>query len=368
MELALRADMEPREGGGFATWQNVLRAGVYEKQGFFFTRKFSLTPEVLQQMVDTLAKDKERLGQDAAEIPVDYNHAFDFGDHSVDANAAAAWLPELRVDGEWLQALFVWTQPAVERIKLRLYKRLSAVFSMSWVDEGGIEHNEPRLHAVTLTNRPFLRFLGDVRLSDGPQYALTSGAESVMLMLNCEPEESTMPFTEKDFVALQDANKDLTAKVSDLCARLDSSEKTAKELSEKLSANADATKRLAEIEEEKAQREAVDAANGLFEAGQITKAQTGIFSKLFRTDRAAFDEYAKTAEKKVALGERSGSDGAGDVTPGSTGSKTADEAYFELCEKIVKTEKCSFDDAAERVAVSHPDVAAAYANFANKSE
>lgn len=144
---------EPNAQGGVSQPFEVLRAGQYVKGG----RKLQVTEAHLDQMVSNF----EALKQRGGEVPIDKDHSFAMGQGS----EAAGWVKELVRKGRSLFARVKWTKDASDAIRSEKYRYISAEFDQDWRDEFG-EKKGAALLAAGLTNRPFLRGLTPVALSE----------------------------------------------------------------------------------------------------------------------------------------------------------------------------------------------------------
>lgn len=338
-------DMQPGEGGRLETWHPVLIAGKYEKRHLFGAYKFAIEPKTLNEMVNTMTEDRERYGEDAAEIPVDYNHAFGVS-KDVEANGAAAWIDDLKVEDGRLLAHFVWNEDGAARVQGKKYKRFSAEFSFAWADETGVEYNKARLHAVTLTNRPFLKALGNVGLTEETQACTIYFSETPENINQEQGEQMNL--------------EELTGKVEKLSAE----NETLKTELEKAKASAltdedralfEDLKAKAKDNEAKAARlDAEDKAKALFEEGKIYKSEIEFYTDLALANPEIYEKRVEKLEKVVPLDERQGnSDSTGADAP--TGADVSEQ--FSVAVKAAMDEhKCSRDKAESIVAEKNPEL------------
>src|SRR5205814_1362938 len=89
--------------------------------------------------------------QMAAGLPIDYDHATDFGAPAGHAAPAAGWIRELAVRDGALWGRVEWTDRAAAAIRAREYRYVSPVFQFT--PEGG---RVTRLLRAGLTNNPNL--------------------------------------------------------------------------------------------------------------------------------------------------------------------------------------------------------------------
>lgn len=145
---------EPNEVDGVSAPFEVLRAGSFERAG----EEIEITEADLDQMVANFEAMRER---GADELPVDFDHSFAEGGES----KAAGWIKALVRKGASLFARVKWTTAASQQIRDEEYRYISAEFHPDWTDEFGEAHGFTLL-AAGLTNRPFLRGMTPVALSD----------------------------------------------------------------------------------------------------------------------------------------------------------------------------------------------------------
>jgi phage I-like protein len=106
----------------------------------------------------------ESLRNHPIDASFDYDHSFlDRGD-----TRAAGWIDKtsVRVEGDKILADVDWTPSAAKAIREGEYKYVSPEFVALKRDDAGVITQQPKLIAAGLTNRPFLKTLGQVALSD----------------------------------------------------------------------------------------------------------------------------------------------------------------------------------------------------------
>lgn len=147
------ADME-QVGDILSEPFEILKAGVFKKDG----KDLIITEEDLTTAVDNFSA----LAATGIEVPIDYDHNSATGKGS----KAAGWIKELSKKGQSLYARAVWTPQAKEKIASGEYRRFSSEISPNYTDQDTGEMLGFTIVAGALTNRPFLRRLSPVRLSD----------------------------------------------------------------------------------------------------------------------------------------------------------------------------------------------------------
>lgn len=330
--------------GGVQTWHNILRAGNYVR-GIVKRRKLTITKDDLLAMVEQFQADVADLGDDGGEVPVDYNHAFGEGSTEKESNAAAAWINELRVEGENLQAHFDWNEVGFNDVRGRLYKRFSSEFGFAgnWQDEHGTIGKRPRLFAVTLTNRPFLRSLGDARLTAYNEACNTTDEQADTATMGDEQMEEKL--------------KALEGQIAQLLAQV----AQGAEMLKGKQVEFDAMKQ--QIEQLNAQRvavqatEAQQAANALCEAGKIARAEIELFAEMYRDNRAMFDKFAAVAPVKIPLDQRMGV--TGQPQP-SDPTMDPCEQFAEEVAKVARDRNCTSVEAENVVRTTKPAMFTAY--------
>lgn len=119
--------------------------------------EFEVRAEDLELYADSLRKAPLR-------PQFDYDHSFlDRGD-----SKAAGWIDQtsVRVDGNKVVGDVEWTPKAAASIRDREYLYVSPEFIPIKRDDAGEITQHPKLIAAGLTNRPFLKTLGEIALSD----------------------------------------------------------------------------------------------------------------------------------------------------------------------------------------------------------
>lgn len=142
------------EADGLSAPFELLRVGETSHPSFGKTK---ITEAELDQAVANF----HTLSEKGMEFPVDWDHSFAEGGDS----RAAGWIKELVRKGKSLYARVKWAAKAAEQIRDEEYRFISAEFSENWKDEFEKGHGFTVL-AAGLTNRPFLRGMTPVALSE----------------------------------------------------------------------------------------------------------------------------------------------------------------------------------------------------------
>lgn len=120
-------------------------------------QKFEVTPDDIKAYAAYIQANPDR-------IPIDYDHAFDKRGDS----RAAGWIDATTVEirnGDELWAQVDWTPTAAQAIKDGEYRYISPEFSFK-TRKDGVLRQAAEFLAATLTNRPFLKNMAAVSLSE----------------------------------------------------------------------------------------------------------------------------------------------------------------------------------------------------------
>lgn len=138
--------------GGVSDWFPALHAGDHIYAG----REIKIAESDLDKAVENF----ERYWKPRGGVPVDYDHSFvETGD-----STAAGWIVAMKREGDTLYEQVEWTPKAAQQIADGEYRFYSAEFTSEWINERGVDEGFTVL-AGALTNRPFLRGLAPVALS-----------------------------------------------------------------------------------------------------------------------------------------------------------------------------------------------------------
>lgn len=153
------------------TWTQVARLGSFYDKRY---GTFSITPEHVASWSATLTAHQN------GEAPVDYDHSPEKGK----GTRAAAWIRDLKLDGERVLAKIAWTDAGAKAVRGGEYRYLSPTFTDSYKDEQGNPVGKALLGAA-LTNRPFLR--------QGMAAVNLSMSEAVDFVLDYNPNQPRGP-------------------------------------------------------------------------------------------------------------------------------------------------------------------------------
>lgn len=149
--IELAAQKFDEIGDSASSWIMAMPLGNYKHPQY---GNISLTPERISQFADNVNNNVR--GQ---QLDIDYDHK-EYG------GEAAGWVKqaEARPDGLWL--LVDWTQKAYEAIKSKAYRYFSPEFSDAWNHPGTGEKFKDVLFGGGITNRPFLKGIQPLNLSE----------------------------------------------------------------------------------------------------------------------------------------------------------------------------------------------------------
>jgi len=153
---------------------------VSEPFPVLYTGKFS-HPEsgeftVTQRDLDKAVENFKALTGQGHELPIDYEHSFAEGKPEA---PAAGWFKDLYREGKKLMARVSWTDRARKAITEDEYRYFSPEFTNKAKDEHGKEIGFALLSGG-LTNRPHLKGLGPVALSEGARKRLIEEARELV--------------------------------------------------------------------------------------------------------------------------------------------------------------------------------------------
>lgn len=116
--------------------------------------KIKFTPERIQQFADNV--NKKVRGQD---LDIDY-------DHKRQTMEAAGWVQAAEATPDGLNLKVEWTKKAAERIRMKEYRYFSPEYTDEWQHPKTGETHKNVLFGGALTNRPFLKDILPVNLSE----------------------------------------------------------------------------------------------------------------------------------------------------------------------------------------------------------
>lgn len=134
------------------SWIQIMKTGEWDHPEL---GKLKITPSDLTKFKENF--DNRVRGVD---LFVDISHKPEGG--------AVATFKELKVDGDKLMAQVGWTEEGADLIKSGKYRYFSPEFKFSWKDPEGGQSYKDVLFGGALTNRPFLKGMEPVELSETP--------------------------------------------------------------------------------------------------------------------------------------------------------------------------------------------------------
>lgn len=138
--------------GGATSWIQAMPLGKYTHP---FFGEIDFTPERLQRFADSVANNVRM-----TQLDIDY-------DHKMFTAEAAGWVQQAEFrPNEGLYLLVEWTKEAVQKIKDKVYKYFSPEFSDAWTNPKTGATYKDVLFGGGITNRPFLKDILPINLSE----------------------------------------------------------------------------------------------------------------------------------------------------------------------------------------------------------
>lgn len=188
----------------------VLKTGEWTHAVF---GDFQVSQEMMDEMISVFSEFRETGRPDPA---VDIDHS---------KGEAVGWFKELKRKGDQLVAKIEWNDLGKKTIENKRYRYFSPEFSRNYVEPETGKEFGPAILGGALTNRPFLRSLGEVTLSEDGEEELTNKHYILMPKENeviKEEQKAEPTITLSEYNKLQEENLKLK----------ESQEKAVKELSE----------------------------------------------------------------------------------------------------------------------------------------
>lgn len=136
------------------TWLHTMPIGTYSHPKW---GKIEFTQERLSRFADNV-KNKVR----GVDPDIDYDHKADLSK----GNKAAGWVKDARADVSGLWIAVEWTPDGWKSVQNKEYRYLSPEFTDTWTHERtGVEYKDV-LFGAALTNRPFLKDLLPITMSE----------------------------------------------------------------------------------------------------------------------------------------------------------------------------------------------------------
>lgn len=289
----------------------LLRVGEFYKGN----KKIPVTKKDLESMVINF-KEKVR----GIDISIDYAHDSEY--------EAAAWVHELMTEnnGQELWATVEWTTCGESDVKGKKYRYISADFDPDYKDNENLKSFGPTLLGAGLTNRPVVKRMEPITLSDAKG-------------------DNAMD-KEKELADMKKENEKLMAENKALKEKYEKEEKEKKLAEEKAAAD----KKLSEEKEASAKKlsEKKSTFDKLLSEGKAVEAQR----EPFMADN--FVEFVRL-QSELKLSEKgTGTDGGNDK------KDTAVNEVTKLADKMVKDEKITFAEAASKILDENPELRKKY--------
>ena len=133
----------------------IMKTGKFNSQRY---GEFTITQDTYKEILSNF--------EGSGKIPLDFNHGS--GKTDPEQAKAGGWIQELFVDGDKLMAKVEFTEKAREYVANSEYRFISPEFVRNFVNPDDPEKKEvgAKLLAVALTNRPFLRGMKEISLSE----------------------------------------------------------------------------------------------------------------------------------------------------------------------------------------------------------
>jgi phage I-like protein len=144
------------------TWIQAIPLGTYQHP---VHGEIEITPERAAAFADSV-----KLNVRSQDLDIDYDHKEKTGE-------AAGWVKdaEARADGTWLQV--EWTKSALAKLKEKAYRYFSPEFMDEWVHPKTQVKHKDVVFGGALTNRPFLKGIQPINLSEVFEEASTKSTE-----------------------------------------------------------------------------------------------------------------------------------------------------------------------------------------------
>lgn len=324
----------------------IARTGTWEHPEY---GKFTISEAVLQEFVDNFYN-----GTRGVELAIDQAHRPDDG--------AAGWVRELHKRGSELWATIEWTPVGVQLISDGIFRYFSPEFAPRYTDPETGAENRNVLLGGGLTNRPFIKHMHPILLSEGGATVMVWPRD---VADGDTEEEATMELSEQVRTALglsEDVDAaGLVAAVEQFIAGQAETPEVARLTEENQTLN-DANRQLAErvtgLEERLRRGEWERYRDGQLREGRLTMALAEQFEPLYLSDPERATAIIGALPKAVDLSER-GSDSGEPVS-----DDTPDKLFLAEVTTYQTEHKVDFATAMREVSQRKPDLAAAYQQHA----
>jgi phage I-like protein len=334
--------------------------------------KLSFTPERAQRFAANIKANVR--GQD---LDIDY-------DHKEKSGEAAGWLKdaEARSDGLW--GLVEWTKDAATKIKNKAYRYFSPEYVDKWKHPETGQLHEDVLFGGALTNRPFLKGILPINLSEmtgddnqpqggnqvnrelleklakrlGVEFSADTSDEDLQSAVSAAAEKEPEPTSEDDTKepVLATEQEDELTKLAETNPAVALMLQERKETADRL-ARLETANRLSEVSIQLSELDDIEGGNF-----RLTPALKQDLSKLAiklsdNGQKALFDFVKRLLKDGVVeLGERGGRPNGG----GATFADPTDEFENRVKKLMSENADLSYADAVEDVSRQDPDLFEAY--------
>lgn len=313
----------------------IMRTGTWKHPAY---GKFSISEKDIEDFI--LHFNEKVRGVD---IAIDLEHG-----ETPHKGASVGWIKSLSKQGNSLLAEIEWTELGKEKLKAKEYKYFSPEFKFSYEDHETGKKYSNVLMGGGLTNRPFIKNMQPVLLSEDVQLEEHQNNSGFIYISNTERDEDTLNkkllgILKLDENATEDQvsaaienvvkeNETLTQKVEDQKTDIANKEneiqtKTTEnvELSEKVKTltgsksdlvkdNIKLSERVQKIEADLLNKEWENYSSKLLSEGKIVPAQLEVFKKSYMTNKETTISLMETLQPVVKLGEMGNSQGNAEVS------------------------------------------------------
>jgi cation transport regulator ChaB/phage I-like protein len=361
----------------------IMRVGSWNHKMY---GPFSITEENLEGFVKTF-NDKVR----GIDIAFDLEHG-----ETVHAGAAVGWVKSLEKKDGSLLAEVAWTELGLKQIKAGTYKYFSPEFMFDYTDDETGKTFQDVLLGGSLTNRPFIKNMDPVLLSEEVYKETLSNMGTYIDDLptggNNKEEDLKMKFSEKIMKALklsENATEEQIAKaVNDYItnnlklaedkenltkenkklAEEKATLKTEKEaLDKQIKALADTktdvekknialAERVVAIEGKMLEAEYKVLSDNYIKEGKMTPAMAEKFKEAYMKDKDATVALMETLQPVVKLGENGSSQGTSEYV------KTGSKRFLAEVRKIAAERKVTYREALSLAESEKPELFILYEN------
>lgn len=319
--LGINEAIQFSEAGEVAPEQTLLRVGRYKhpKHGMV-----NITPDIMRSFVSNHKARVRRV-----------DDAVDFGHES--KGPAAAWITNLRFDEKDGTLRFVpdWSSKGRESVRGKEYKYISADFTFDYEDNETGKKFGPTLNGAGLTNRPFVKGMEAIQLSEGD---CDMNLEQALQMI--EQLKAQLAQQQGQMQPMQQQHQQLQAKFSEAETEITS-------LKEKLAG-------FEKEANDRAAKEKVAARSAKFDEmlgkGLVCEAQRVLFMDEEHFDAVKFAEaFVPAANKDSRLSEEEK-----EAAARAAAAQGPEAKILQLAETLVSEKKASDKTAAISIVLSDP--------------